>query len=364
MSARLRPVLLCTLLGLATSAPPRALAATPTPEGRHFTAPEEAVAALVTATKADDEKAMLAIFGTDAKPLISSGDPVADRAAFGRFIERYEESSKLIKPSDSEVVLEVGKDAWPFPIPLVKDSAGWRFDTAAGKEEILNRRIGENELSAIQSCLAYVDAQREYYSRNPDGDPLLHYARRLQSTDGKRNGLYWPTAPGEPESPFGPLFAERASEGYETKTADEPRPYHGYLFRILEEQGPHAEGGAYGYRAKGKLIGGFAMDAYPAKYAASGVMTFLVNHDGVVFEKDLGPHTTELARKMKRFDPDESWKRVSAAEAAPAGEESQLEGPLADRPLLEAAPRLPFTTSPSLGRAQSKKWAARSGPNV
>jgi hypothetical protein len=280
------------------------------------------VAALVTAAKADDEKQMLAIFGSGAKPLISSGDPVADRAAYERFVARYEESNQLTHPSDTQAVLEIGKEAWPFPIPLVKDKSGWRFDTAAGQEEVLNRRIGENELSAIQACLAYVDAQREYYLRDPDRDSLLHYARHLQSTNGKRDGLYWPTAEGEPESPLGSFFAQARAEGYATGSTGEPRPYHGYLFRILDAQGPHAEGGAYSYLAKGELMGGFAMVAYPAKYGASGVMTFLVNHDGVVFEKDLGSRTANLARRMKRFDPDESWKRVSDAEEVPPDDES------------------------------------------
>ena len=320
MSARLHAAALCAVLGLATSLAPRAHAKAAPPQGRHFTSPEEAVSALVTAAKASDEKTMLAILGPSAKPLVASGDPVADREGMERFVARYEESHQITHPSDTQAVLEVGKKAWPFPIPLVKDEAGWRFDTAAGQEEMLNRRIGNNELSAIQACLAYVDAQREYYTRDPDGDALLHYARHLQSTQGKRDGLYWPTASDEPESPLGPFFAQARAEGY---AMGKPSPYHGYLFRVLEEQGPHAEGGAYSYLAKGKLMGGFAMVAYPAKYGASGIMTFLVNHDGVVFEKDLGPRTAELARKMKRFDPDPSWTRVSAAESTPPEEDSQ-----------------------------------------
>jgi Protein of unknown function (DUF2950) len=314
MDPRLRLVPVCMLLALVSAAAPSAKAAATKAQGRHFASPEEAVTALVTAAKEGDEKKMLGIFGTAGKPLISSGDPVADRAAFERFVTWFEESNRLTHPSDTQAILEVGKEDWPFPIPLVKDKTGWRFDTAAGKDEMLNRRIGNNELSAIQACLAYVDAQREYYLRDPDGDSLLHYARHLRSTNGKRDGLYWPTTGDEPESPLGPFFAQARAEGYSTGG---PSPYHGYLFRILDEQGPHADGGAYSYLAKGELMGGFAMVAYPAKYAASGVMTFLVNHDGVVFEKDLGPHTTELARKMKRFDPDETWKRMSAAEAVP-----------------------------------------------
>jgi len=317
MDPRLRLVLVCMLLALVSAAAPSAKAAATAAQGRHFASPEEAVTALVTAAKKGDEKKMLEIFGTAGKPLISSGDPVADRAAFELFVSRYDESNHLTHPSDTQAVLEVGKEDWPFPIPLEKDKVGWRFDTAAGKEEMLNRRIGNNELSAIQSSLAYVDAQREYYLRDPDSDSLLHYARRLQSTKGKRDGLYWPTTGDEPESPLGPFFAQARAEGYPTGSTGGPSPYHGYLFRILDGQGPHAEGGAYSYLAKGELMGGFALVAYPAKYGASGVMTFLVNHDGVVFEKDLGRNTAQLVRKMKRFDPDETWKRVSAAEAVP-----------------------------------------------
>jgi len=323
MDPRLHLVRVYVVLALAASAAaPGAEAAAAAAQGHHFASPEEAVTALVTAAKQGDEKQMLGIFGTAGKPLISSGDPVADHAAFERFVARYEESNHLTHPSEMQAILEVGKEDWPFPIPLVKDKAGWRFDTAAGKEEMLNRRIGNNELAAIQSCLAYVDAQREYYLRDPDSDSLLHYARHLQSTKGKRDGLYWPTTGDEPESPLGAFFAQARAEGYSTGSTGGPSPYHGYLFRILDEQGPHAEGGAYSYLAKGELMGGFAMVAYPAKYGASGVMTFLVNHNGVVFEKDLGPNTGQLARKMKRFDPDESWKRVSEAEAIPPDQAS------------------------------------------
>jgi hypothetical protein len=323
MGGRLHLVSVCMLLALAATPVPRAVAAAAAPKERYFASAEEAVAALFLAAKAQDEKAMLTIFGPAAKPLISSGDAVEDRASYERFVSRYEEANHLVNSSDTQAVLEIGKERWPFPIPLVKDKAGWRFDTAAGKEEILNRRIGDNEFSAIQASLAYVDAQREYYTRDADGDSLLHYARHLQSTKGKRDGLYWPTEPGEPESPLGPFFAQARAAGYAAGSSGGPRPYHGYLFRILDAQGPHAEGGAYSYLAKGELMGGFALVAYPAKYDASGVMTFLVNHDGVVFEKDLGPRTAALAKGMKRFDPDETWKRVSAAESTPPDEEPQ-----------------------------------------
>jgi hypothetical protein len=195
----------------------------------------------------------------------------------------------------------------------VKESAGWRFDTAAGQEEILDRRVGRNERSTIQTCLAIVDAQREYYARNPNRDPLHHYARRFNSTEGKRDGLFFPTTADEEQSPLGALVAQARDEGY----TNEPVPYHGYYYRILESQGPNARDGAYDYLAKGEMIGGFAVVAYPASYDNSGVMTFIVNHDGIVYQKDLGPETAKLARAIQRFDPDKSWERVPEQEQEP-----------------------------------------------
>jgi hypothetical protein len=191
----------------------------------------------------------------------------------------------------------------------VKDASGWRFDTAAGAEEVLARRIGRNELSTIQAALAFVDAQREYYARNPNGSKLLHYARKFISSDGKRDGLYYPTSDGEEPSPLGSLFAEARGEGYR-RVKGKPMPFHGYYYRMLDGQGPHANDGAYDYLAQGVLLGGFALVAYPATYGNSGVMSFLVNQDGAIFQKDLGPKTAALAQAMKRFDPDDSWQRV------------------------------------------------------
>jgi hypothetical protein len=197
-----------------------------------------------------------------------------------------------------------------MPIPLVQDAAGWWFDASRGREEILNRRIGRNELSAVQVCLAYVDAQREYYVRDPDGDALLQYAQRFRSTPGKRDGLYWDAQPDEPPSPLGALVARAEAEGYPTKRPSGARiPYWGYYYRIVKAQGPHAPGGAYDYVVRGNMIGGFALVAYPAEYGASGVMTFIVSHDGVVYQKDLGPGTAAAARALTRFDPDPSWSR-------------------------------------------------------
>jgi DUF2950 family protein len=270
---------------------------------KSFATPEEAAAALVAAVKAGDEKAKLAILGGDAKPLLQSGDKVADKAAGARFVSLYETANKLDKTGDAKAVLSIGKDAWPFPIPLVKEAAGWRFDTAAGKEEILNRRIGRNELDVMQAALAYGDAQREYYAMNPQKDKLLQYAQKFVSTQGKRDGLYFPTKAGEPRSPLGPLFDKAKAAGYE-----EGGGYHGYRYKILKAQGPEAKGGAYDYVVKGKMIGGYALIAWPVTYGNTGVMTFMVNHDGVVFEKDLGSGTAAAVAKITKFNPDKSWK--------------------------------------------------------
>jgi hypothetical protein len=273
-----------------------------------FPAPEDGVQALLEAVQRHDTKALLAILGPEAKALIDTGDPVADRESGERFVQSYEAAHTLVQQGDTKVVLQIGADAWLFPIPLVKGSAGWRFDTPAGKEEILNRRIGRNELDVIQVCLAYVDAQREYYRRNPPGGTLLQYAPKFVSTPGKRDGLYWEAPAGEPPSPLGPLVAQARGEGYKG-AAGKPVAYHGYYYKMLTRQGPDAPGGAYDYMVRGKLLGGFALVAYPAQYGVSGIMTFMVNHDGVVYEKDLGPNTAAVAQAMTRFNPDKTWKQ-------------------------------------------------------
>jgi len=279
------------------------------PKQRTYASPEEAAKDLMAAAKAGDAKAMLAILGAGAKPIISSGDAVADKAGLERFVKSYEEASKLEPVGDAKAILSIGKDGWPFAIPLVKEAAGWRFDAKAGQEELLNRRIGRNELAVIQVLQAYVDAQREYYLRNPQGDRLLHYAQRIASTKGKRDGLYFPTRAGERPSPLGPLLDSARAEGYRKAETDKPLPYHGYYYRILKSQGADARGGAYDYVAQGRMIGGFGLIAWPATYGNSGVMTFVVNHDGVVFEKDLGPDTAATVGKILKFNPDQSWKR-------------------------------------------------------
>ncbi len=284
---------------------------------RYFVSPADAVTALIEAVKAGDKPALLAILGQDGKGIISSGDETADRLARERFVQSYQEANQLTKDGDFRATLSVGKDDWPFPIPLVKRASGWRFDTAAGKEEILNRRIGQNELDVIQVCLAYVDAQREYYLRNASGGSLLEYAQKFASAAGKRDGLYWEAKPGEEPSPLGPLVATARRAGYSAgKPGGGPIPYHGYYYRILTAQGKDAPGGAYDYLARGHMIGGFALVAYPAQYASSGVMTFIVNHDGVVYQKDLGPNSAATAQAMTRFNPDATWKKVEPGSGA------------------------------------------------
>jgi hypothetical protein len=278
---------------------------------KSFKSPEEAVQALSDAVKGNDEKELLTIFGPTGKELISSGDEVADQAGRDRFVKAYEKSNKLVNENERKVILHVGGEDWPFPIPLVKQGEDWLFDTLAGREEILNRRIGRNELNAIQVCLAYVDAQREYVLKDRDGDKLLEYAQKFVSERGKKNGLYWEAKEDEPQSPLGPLIARAAKEGYTGKKPVGKRsPYHGYYYKILKSQGKNAPGGEYDYVVNGKMIGGFALIAYPGEYGNSGVMTFIVNHDGVVYEKNLGNETAKIAAAVKKFDPDKTWKKV------------------------------------------------------
>jgi hypothetical protein len=276
-----------------------------------FKTPEEAVKGLMDAVKSNDTKEMLAIFGPAGKEIISSGDEVADKAGRERFVKACEEMNKLEKETDNKVTLVVGNNEWPFPIPIVKKGETWVFDTMAGKEELLNRTIGRNELHTIQTCLAMVDAQREYAMKDRDSDKVREYAQKFRSTKGKKDGLYWEAKEGEEQSPLGPLAAEAVQEGYKgKKPGNKPTPYHGYFYRILKAQGKNAPGGAYDYVVNGKMIGGFALVAYPAQYGASGIMTFIVNHDGVVYEKDLGKETSKIARAVTKFDPDQTWKRM------------------------------------------------------
>jgi hypothetical protein len=251
---------------------------------------------------------MVDVLGPTSGPLVSSGDAVEDQRAREAFLRAYDAAHRL-EAGGGKIVLYVGADNFPFPIPVVPDGASWRFDTAAGREEILDRRIGRNELNAIQVCLAYVDAQREYYARERKQGEVHEYAQRLGSSAGKRDGLYWDAKPGEEASPFGPLVAKARAEGY--SRGGTQSPYHGYYYRILTGQGPDAPDGPSDYVAGGHMIGGFGLVAFPAQYGASGVMTFIVNHDGVVYQKDLGPTTAAQARQMKLFDPDKGWHKVA-----------------------------------------------------
>lgn len=268
-----------------------------------FESLDGAVNALITALRGADRKALLEILGPRGGPLVLSGDDVADRAAFQRFTAAYDRAHRL-EGGGGKVVLYVGADDFAFPIPLVPDGPRWFWDTDAGDEELVSRRIGQNELAVIEVCQAYVDAQREYYAR---GTGLLEYAQRLESSHGKRDGLYWETRSGEPQSPLGALVAQARAAGYPLPPRGRPVPYHGYFYRILFAQGPDASGGAFDYVVRGHMIGGFALVAYPANYGVSGIMTFVVNHDGVVHQKDLGPKTAQLANAMKAYNPDSTW---------------------------------------------------------
>jgi len=279
---------------------------------KSFSSAEEAVKAAIAAARSNNDKELLAIFGAQAREVLFSGDPVADKQRREQFLAAYDERNRLATEGENTILI-VGKQDWPLPIPIVKKSNGWVFDAEKGREEILNRRIGENELNTIQSMLAIVDAQREYAIK--DRDALLEYAQKFVSDPGQKNGLYWDAKAGEPQSPLGPIMMRARAEGYQRTpgkppTSSTPAPYHGYYYRILTAQGKDAPGGAYSYLVKGKMIGGFAVVAYPAEYGNSGVMTFIVNHDGNVFEKDLGKNTASLAKSMKAYNPDKTWTEV------------------------------------------------------
>ncbi len=275
-----------------------------------FATPIEAVQALVAALQANDDNRLGAIFGPGAEKLISSGDPVADRQGRERFLKSYAENNSLEIQNDRLMVLKIGKGEYPFPIPIVRGDNGWFFDTQAGQEEILNRRIGRNELHTIEVLHAYTAAQREYACRSRQDGAPAQFAQKLISSEGKHDGLYWPAGEDEDESPFGPMIARATESGYDGLLgAGAIEPFHGYFFKILTAQGPHANGGAFDYLVNGKMVLGFGMVAYPASYGSTGVKTFIVNQEGVIYEKDLGDKTPE-ASAMTTFDPDESWHRT------------------------------------------------------
>lgn len=274
-----------------------------------FKTPDEAASALASAAKAGDRKAIVTVLGPDGQDIVSSGDEVADAATRQKFVAAYDAKHQIAMEGDNKAMLVIGQEDFPLPIPLVRKDGLWRFDTAAGREEILFRRVGRDELDAIQSCLAYVDAQNEYAERDRTGAGANTYAQRIISEPGKKDGLYWPTSQGEDASPLGELIAEATAQGY--RPGDGRTPFHGYYFKILTKQGPAAPGGELDYIVRGKMIGGFALVAYPAEYRNSGVMTFIVNHTGNVFQKDLGPDTAKLAERMTSFNPDQSWTKVT-----------------------------------------------------
>lgn len=278
-----------------------------------FASPEEAVKTLVEAVKTNNMKALGEILGPGSKKVISSGDEVADQNDRELFVQAYETKHKIDMAGDSKAILSIGEKDWPLSIPIIKKGSVWVFDTKTGKEEILNRRIGMNELATIKFCEAYVDAQQEYSMKDYDGDGLLEYAQKFVSSPGKKDGLYWETKEGEELSPLGPLAADAVKEGYKKRSGVPGYPYHGYYFKMLKAQGKNASGGAYDYIVNGNMIGGFALVAYPAHYGNSGIMTFIVNHDGVVYQKNLGKNSAKAVEAMKLFDPDKTWKKVEVA---------------------------------------------------
>ncbi len=273
-----------------------------------FATPNEAATVFLAALHKSDEKQLIAIFGPDAKEMLSSGDPVDDRrqrevvsaaaAQEWAVVDKYGDAKELV----------VGDERWPFPVPIVPEGSGWRFDTAAGIEEVLARRVGRNELVVINLCRAYVDAQNEYAAQSRDGHPAGAFAQRIRSDDGTRNGLYWPTTAGEPASPIGALVASATSDGYDNQNRDQPSPFHGYYFKILTGQGSDASGGAKSYVVNGQMTGGFGLFAYPADYGNSGVMSFMVDAAGVVYESDLGEDTLSAGKSFSTFNPSSAWK--------------------------------------------------------
>lgn len=282
------------------------------PAQHSFASAEEAAAALAQAARSDDQRGLRSIFGPGSDKLLFSGDPIADHAQLQRFADAYAAKRALVPRGPDRIELEVGADEWPLPIPIVEWNGRWWFDTKAGAQEIVNRRIGRDELATIQVLLAFVEAQKDYFDRNAQLTGTGVYAQRLISTPGRQNGLYWPVQAGEPESPFGPLVAEAQEEGYPGgSSGGKPIPYKGYYYRVLTAQGANAPGGAKSYMQSGRMVGGYALLAWPAKYGASGIMSFQVGQEGVVFQKDLGPDTANAAVRIQQFDPDLSWARVT-----------------------------------------------------
>jgi hypothetical protein len=275
-----------------------------------FLSAAEASSALVAALQAEDQSALLSILGPDSKDILSSGDAVEDKNDRTEFVQKYQQMHRLVNEPDGTTTLYIGAENWPTPIPLVHKGASWYFNTDAGKQEILYRRIGRNELAVIQVCRELVDAEKEYYSQPHDGQPGSEYAQKFFSDPGKHNGLYWPASPGQSESPIGPLVASAAVEGYTGSANQKLEPFQGYYFRILAAEGAAGSRAAHTYIVNGRMTRGFAFLAYPAEYRLSGVMTFVVDQDGIVYEKDLGRRTPELGKNLTRYSRDATWRKA------------------------------------------------------
>jgi hypothetical protein len=315
------------LLAALISAPLFALAAPPSPastasaeaksnEAQGFPTPDDAAKALLEAARSDDRNQIIALFGSHEADLLSSGDEVEDKNNHSEFVTLAQEKMTVEKIGEDRAIVHVGNTDWPFPIPLVKNSNSWRFDTEQGRQEILNRRIGRNEISTLGAIRGYEEAQFDYAVSDRDGDGVSEYAQKLQSEPGKFDGLFWEAKEdGQPQSPLGPLFAEARAKGYKFKgSTEKPSPYHGYYYRILTRQGGNVPGGKYDYIINGNMIAGFALVAFPAQYGSSGIMTFIVNHQGKIFQKDLGTKTADIAGKMKEYNPDKTWEPVYVPE--------------------------------------------------
>jgi hypothetical protein len=295
--------------------PAQGVFAAPRPTQQSYASAEEAAAALAAAARSHDLAALRSILGPDSAKLLSSGDRYADEERERHFAAAYDEKHMLVPKGAGQMTLDVGNDDWPLPMPIVQANGRWRFDTQAGAQEIVDRRIGRNELAAIRVSLTYVEAQKDYFARMKQQTGAGYYAERLVSTTGHHDGLYWAVTGGNDESPFGPLIEQAQNEGYPGEiVSGKPIPYQGYYFRVLKEQGPNASGGAMSYLQSGHMTGGFALIAWPASYDSSGIMTFAVNQDGIVFQKDLGPNTSQVAAAMRRYDPDLTWARVDVSD--------------------------------------------------
>jgi hypothetical protein len=286
-------------------------------EQRTYKTPDDAATALVQAVRTNDDRGILSVLGPEGSQIASSGDPTEDKAIRGQFVSAYDAKHQLTMEGENKATLIIGRDDFPFPIPLVRTGGAWKFDTETGRREILSRRIGRNELNAIQACLAYYDAQHEYAEKDRTGAGVHAYAQRIVSQEGRKNGLYWPASQGD-ESPLGELVANAANDGY--RVSGQRAPFHGYYYKILTRQGPAAQGGELDYIVRGNMIGGFALVAWPAAYGSSGIMTFVVNHNGAVYQKDLGARTSRVAERMTSFDPGPGWETVRVT-VPPASEQ-------------------------------------------